>query len=305
MAHGPTRRALLATLSLSWLAGCAAPLPPLQASASSADADALLDASAAAHGSVALAAIQDISLRYAGHFRPLVGTLVPVLVDAGFRGGSEERLLLRDRLAAQSHTGPSGHKQVVRRDGVAGPGEVQVWFNGQEARDADRLDAAALVADGYTMFLLGPMLLAGSWRTDRSLVLALAAPETIAVGGESVPCDVLRVSMAPGLGLSERDDLALFIGREDRLMRRVRFSLNGLDATRGAVAEVDTWAHVQRQGVRFPRRFHEQLLRPLPLPVHDWQLDGLDLNRGLTAAELSGATLSGRAAAPAAALAGV
>ena len=261
----------------------------------------MLAASAAAHGAAALASIDDISVRYAGQWRPLVGRLVPVLVDAGFRGGSEERLLLRAGIAAQDHTGPDGRKYVLRQAAPAGQGSVRVWFNGTPATDADRLNAAALVADGYSLFLLGPMLLAGQW-AGRSARMALAEPETITVGGQDHACDVLRVRLVPGLGLSAADDLAVFIDRGERMMRRVRFTLNGLDATQGAVAEVDTWAHAEVGGVRWPTRFHERLLRPLPLPVHDWRLEGLDLNRGLAPADVVGPGMAGRAAGPAAPL---
>ena len=73
-------------------------------------------------------------------------------------------------------------------------------------------------------------------------------------------------------------------------MRRVRFTLGGLESTRGAVAEVDTFDRITLLGVRWPTRFHERLLRPLPLHVHDWRLRGLDLNRGLKSADISGAT---------------
>ena len=297
-----TRRVVLTTMALPLLDGCAAPLRPLDASATTPDAQALLAASADAHGVTAFSAVHDVSVRYAGHWRGLVGSLVPVLVDSGFRGTSEERLLLRDGLAAQSYTGPRGHKEVVRQSAPQSEGDVRVWFNGEEAHDADRRDAAALVADGYSLFLLGPLLLAGSWAAERSPVMAVAPAETITVGGRDVSCDVLRVRITPGLGLSDGDDLALFIDREQRLMRRVRFTLNGLDATRGAVAEVDTWAHTHVQGVTWPTRFHEQLLRPLPLPVHDWQLDGLDLNRGLSPSDVTGMAFGPRAAVPAAAL---
>jgi hypothetical protein len=116
-------------------------------------------------------------------------------------------------------------------------------------------------------------------------------------------CDVLRVRIAPGLGFCPSDRLALFVDREDGLMRRVRFTLDGLDSTRGAVAEVDASGHVALRGVRWPTRFHERLLRPFPLPVHDWRLTGLDVDRGLYAAEVGGTAFGGRAARPAAALA--
>jgi len=162
-----------------------------------------------------------------------------------------------------------------------------------------RRDAAALVADGYSLFLLGPMLLAGPWAADRSLVMALVAPERIEVGGQTHECDVLRVQMAPGLGLSARDQLAVYIDRPTRMMRRVRFTLDGLEGTRGALAEVDCWAHIDRVGVRWPTQFHERLLRPVPLSVHDWRLTGLDADRGMTEADVAGAVFGGRATAPA------
>ncbi len=293
---------MLASLALPLLQGCTAPLPPLQGGGASSEAQALLAASAAAHGLPALASVHDISVRYAGHWRGLVGILVPVLVDSGFRGTSEERLLLPDRLMAQSYTGPSGHKEVVRRTAADSQGEVRAWFNGQDSHDEAQRDAAALVADGYSLFLLGPMLLAGQWGADRSLTMQLSTPETITVGGQEYACDVLRVDMAPGIGLSGGDELALFIDRGERLMRRVRFTLNGLGVTQGAVAEVDTWAHVTLQGVRWPTRFHEHLRRPLSIPVHDWQMEGLDLNRGLLPADLTSPVLAGRALRPADAL---
>lgn len=55
-------------------------------------------------------------------------------------------------------------------------------------------------------------------------------------------------------------------------------------------------------GVRWPTRFHERLLRPLPLAVHDWRLTGLDANRGLDASDVSGVVFGGKAAVPAATL---
>ena len=92
----------------------------------------------------------------------------------------------------------------------------------------------------------------------------------------------------------------LYIAHDDRLMRRVRFTLNGLDATKGAVAEVDAGYHALLHGVNWPTLFHERLIRPVPTPVHDWRLTGLDVDRGLTAAEVGGMALEGRALFPAA-----
>ena len=306
--HSPDplrRRLMLASLSLPvWpaLSGCAPPMRKLTRPSTAADAGMLLEASAAAHGVGALAGINDISVRYLGRWRAVVGRLQPALVDPGYRGVSEERLLLPGQTVAQAFTGPNGRKQVVRRTTADLKDDVRVWFNGAEAHDAERRAAAALVVDGYSLFLLGPMVLAQHWAAERSLELQLDGVEQVSQDGARHECDVLRIRMQPGLGFSPVDDLALFIDRKERLMRRVRFTLNGLESTQGAIAEVELYDHLTRDGVRWPTRFYERLLRPLPLPVHNWTLAGLDVNRGLTAADLNGATFSAAAARPAAPL---
>ena len=294
------RRVVLAGLGLPALAGCAAPLPPATAGTTTEAARTLLAASAAAHGALAFAAVSDISVSYAGQWRALVGRLQPALVDEGHRGRSEERLLLADRIIAQTHVGNEGTKQVLRQGGHGTKGTVRVWFDGsgREAGDADQRAAAALVADGYALFLLGPLLLAGTWTTDRAPTMEILPAETVEHDGRTHACDRLLVSLTPGIGLSDADQVMLYLDTTTRLMRRVRFTLNGLDGTRGAVAEVDTMDHVPYQGVQWPTRFHEHLLRPVPLPVHDWRLTGLDLNRGLTP-EMVGLAFKDRAVAPA------
>jgi hypothetical protein len=291
------------SLVLPILQSCAAPFPQLPGASDSREAEALLEASAAAHGIEAYSKLVNISVSYTGQWHALVDTLQPDLVDAGFRGRSEERMLLRQRLAAQAYAGPSGNKHVVRLDAPRSGGEVRVWVNGEETRDRNRRDAAALVADAYALFLSGPMLLTGAWSADRTMTMRLAPPEQITVDNKDHWCDVLRLRLTPGLGLSDTDEIALFVDRQERLMRRVRFTLNGLESTRGAVAEVDTWQHVTISGVRWPTGFHERLLRPVPLPVHDWHMVGLDTDRGFSALDISGPEFAGNASAPAARLA--
>ncbi|MDP9090363.1 MAG: hypothetical protein M3O26_16675 [Pseudomonadota bacterium] len=297
------RRVVLASLSLPFLpalVGCAAPLQRLRVAGTTREGHELLMQSAAAHGLDAFQKLSDLSVSYEGKWGWLAGKLQPILVDAGFRGGLQERLLQREGVVAQGYTGPSGHKQVVRHTAKGAQGDVRVWFNGEEAYDLERRAAAALVVDGYSLFLLGPMLLAQRWSNERVLELELTGTERLTIGGHSYTCDVLRLRMTPGLGLSIADELAVFIDREERLMRRVRFTLDGLESTRGAIAEVDTVEHVKLHGIRWPTRFHERLLRPVPLSVHQWQMSGLDVNRGLTLDEVSAATFAGKAEAPAA-----
>jgi hypothetical protein len=290
------RSLLLATLAtpvLPALHGCAAPLPVSLNAATTPAAQALLKESAEAHGLQAFKAINDLNVSYAGEWRALIGKLQPALVDASFRGSSEERLLLREGVVAQAHSGPGGRKQVLRRAGSNSPGEVHVWFNGEEARDAERRAAAALVADAYGLFLLGPLLL-----VDRPLVMELTETEWV----NEHDCDVLRMQLVPGLGHARVDQIALFIDRRQRLLRRVRFTLDGLESTKGAIAEVEMFDHQTLHGVRWPTRFYERLIRPVRMPVHDWNLTGLDINRGLRAGDVEGSEFRGSALTRAAVL---
>lgn len=299
------RRALawpwLPLASLSWLTACASsPWPEVPAGPGSSSARSRLQESADAHGLAAWRGLADINVSFSGEWRSLVKQLQPVLVDAGFRASSQERLLPGAGLLAQDHRGQAGHKQVLRRQGNPGglagaaSGEVTVWRNNSLDTDRDGRDAAALVADGYHLFLAGPMALAGfagpvNW----------GPPETL----DNRRCDQLLLDRTPGLGFSACDRLALFIDRDLGLLRRLRFSLDGLRSTVGAVAEVDFFEHLSQHGVWWPRRFAERLRLPIPdLPVHDWRLTGLDVNRGYGADAISGAVFSGAAAAPARAL---
>ena len=286
-------RAALATPLVPLLPACSSPLPVSLTATTSAAAQSLLNESAATHGLASFKKIDDLSVSYDGEWRALIGKLEPALVDPNFRGKSEERLLLREGVIAQAHRGTDGRKQVLRRAVTGSPGEVRVWFDGEEARDSERRRAAALVADSYALFLLGPMLL-----VDRPLVMELAEIEWV----DEHACDVLRVQLAPGLGFSRLDRIALFVDRKERLLRRVRFPLDELQSAPDAIAEVEMHDHVTLHGVRWPTRFYQRLVRPIRLPLHDWHVTGLDVNRGISAADVSGAEFAGAARAPAAAL---
>ena len=281
------------------LSACTTLLPPLTAPTTP-DADRLLQASAAAHGLKAFAGLHDLSVSYYGTWRPIVDRVQPALVDAGFRGGSEERLLLGEGITAQTHHGPRGVKHVVREAAPGTQGGVRVWFNAVETGEADPCAAAALVVDGYGLFLLGPLLLAvRAAANPATLQMTVDQPVLLVSGRVAHECDVLRVQVTPGIGFSSADRLDLFIDMEHRLMRRIRFSLEGLESTRGAIAEVDTFDHVSLHGIAWPTGFHERLRRPFPLPVHDWRLTGLDVNRGFQAIDLRGADFTGPAIGPA------
>lgn len=288
------RRFLGATAALPWLAGCGTPLPLADANSAGApgNADALLRQSAEAHGLGAYRELHDINVRYEGQWRPLIDRVQPVIVDKAFRGSSEERLIPAAGLIAQAYAGSAGGKHVVwrraREPAVAG--EVAVWFNDQRTSDEQALDAAALVAEGYGLFLLGPLWLAGGAHPSSHAGSATVDGRT---------CDVVDVRLRPGLGHSTVDRVQLYIDSSG-WMRRVRFTLEGFAGTRGAVAQVDTFDHERRFGVLWPMRSYEEVVHPVRMPAHDWRITGLDVDRGYQASDVMGARFVG-AAEPAAA----
>lgn len=292
-----TRRVFLGA-ALPLLASCATPLPLGPRPPGDKAATLRLQESADAHGMGAYRGIHDISVAYQGQWRAFVNGIQPEVVDAGYRGGSQERILPAQALIAQAYSGPAGQKQVVWRRGSGGPGQlgvVDVWRNGQPDTTVASLQAAALVAEGYGLFLLGPM-----WLVDRGLAVRSAGTQMV----DGQLCDVVDVWLSPGLGEVAMDRVSLYIDRATDLTRRFRFTLEGTANTRGAVAEVDTFEHERRFGVLWPMRSYERVVHPIRLPAHDWHITGLDVNRGFGEADVSGAEFKGRAAAPAASVRG-
>lgn len=270
------------------LSACAARgIPTATGTGEQPAARALLQKSAEAHGLSAWRTLQDVSVSYTGEWASVVGVLQPTLTDVAFRQGSEERLLLgREPILAQQHQGSKGAKQVLRTVNA-----VTVRYNNQISQDKDQRDAAALVADGYRMFLSGPF-----YFLEGNQQLELAGTEEI----DGRRYDTLLAVRSPGHGFSKRDEYLLFIDQETGVLRRVRFSMEGLESTQGAVAQVDFYAHRKLHGVLWASHYIETLRKPVPgLAVHDWRLTGLDVNRGFTAADVSGANFTGAAQAPA------
>ena len=282
------KRIALLVVLLALLQGCASRgFPEVTESGIDPQAEALLLRAAERHGLAAWQNLRDVSVAYSGEWAWLVPSLQPELIDAGFRQKSEERLILgQDWLVGQQHQGPQGSKQVRRSAST-----INVAYHGEPSGDPTVAAAAALVADGYRLFLTGPF-----YFLTGNAVLALAGSETV----DGRLCDRIVALRRPGLGLSAEDRFMLWVDRDDGRLRRVRFSLEGLASTQGAIAEVDFISHRTVGGVLWPVRFIERLKKPIPnLPVHDWQVVGLDVDRGLTAAEMGVAGFSGKAAPPA------
>ena len=286
--NSPALRLLLAAVA-GLLSACSSPqICTRDIGKSDPAAKALLTASQDAHGKMAFTKVRDVSVRYEGKWAAVGPKFQPVLADTKFRRGSEERLLIASRAMMQEHSGPGGKKIVVRK-----PGAVAVAYNGVTSNEAEASRAAALVADAYTLFLLGPFYF------ERPGVVLASNGEAIV---DKAVCDQVLAVLKPGFGMAKEDRVILFIDRATKQLRRVRMTLNGLGSTRGAEVDVTFRNFRTIGGIFWPTDFDERIRVPFDLHAHHWRMLGLDLNRGLDASDFAAAGFKGSAAKPAAPL---
>lgn len=258
-------RLLLAGLSaLSLLSSCSTlPRPGRAAEPPPSDtaAAAVLRQSARAHGDP-WRTYRKVEVGYAGEWSALATRLQPVLTDSGFRKDSVETYQPRQSRVRQLHTGPRGTKEVLREGR-----KVTVKFNSTAATDGDVRDAAALVADAYTVFLFG-----SSWLAEQGRGLRLLEEREL----DGKRCQLVAGSLVPGFGVAEEDHFIAWIELESRLLKRFQFSLNGLASTRGADVDV-TFSDFQvaADGSIWPGRFVEHIQRPLRAKAHEWRMTSL------------------------------
>jgi hypothetical protein len=278
-------------LCLMFVAGCSAlsAIPKPAGSASTPKALALLEATQQAHGKNSFAAINDISVGYDGKWYTLVTKIQPLVTDPKFRGASQERMILTPssaRIIAQDFTGPGGNKRVFK----SFVDEVSISYNGMPNQDLAVNAATHLVLEAYQLFLYP------AFYVQRATWFETAGSATVN-GFES---DLLLAIMRPGIGASKEDRVMLYIDKKERLVRRVRLTLEGTATTAGAVVDTDLSDFITVGGVKWPSKFYEDLVTPFRgLPAHLFWLTGLDVNRGLAPADLNGLEFSPKAAAPA------
>ncbi len=266
-------RVVLVLLVGLGLGACASPrIPGKEVPTSEGEAVVLVERAREAQGGAAFDRVEDVSVRYEGKWGLIGPKFQPVLVDREFRARSEERLVLPSRVIAQRHEGPGGTK-VVRRDGD----EVVIVYNGAESADEEKRAAAALVADAYTMFLLGPFFF------EREGVTLTMAGEG-RVDGEV--CDEVLAVVRPGFGFSAEDRVVLSLERRTGRLVRVRMTLNGLASTTGAEVDVTFSDFREVGGVVWPTVFVERIRSPFDLFAHRWTVEGLRVNQGLRSEDL-------------------
>jgi hypothetical protein len=279
---------LLTVVALVSLTACSSIPMPKNARSSEPEAIALLEQSQQAHGKAAFAAIKDISVSYTGKWSYLITRIQPAITDIAFRENSEERMLLKDTLLAQNHSASGGTKTVIRNKGTS-----SIWYNQKPHTSPEQIAASSLVIEAYQLFLYP------AFYVQRAALLERAG--TSVVNGRD--CDVLLAVLRPGIGNSPEDRVLLSIDRQDKLVRRVWFTLEGTETTKGAVVSVAHDSFVEVGGVKWPTHFYESIVNPFPgLPAHDFSLTGIDLNRGLTVADFADGKFSERASKPALAL---
>ena len=104
--------------------------------------------------------------------------------------------------------------------------------------------------------------------------------------------------------MSERDFVTLWVNKQSALTYRVHITLDGFDATKGAHADTTYLKYTEIDGFTFPTHFFERVRGPISIDAHEWWYTGIDINRGLTAQDLSINALSIKAKQPAIAING-
>ncbi len=258
------RSAALAVLALVSVSCSSLPVPGPSGSAPQPGAAALLRESAARQGD-SWRKNRIVRVAYTGDWSRSAVQLQPVLTDAGFRKSSIEIYQPRKHRVSQTHRGPSGVKSVTSRVGA-----ISVAYNGNPSTDLETLASSALVADAYTAFLFGPSWLAA--KADQCTTLGVRT-----LDGE--PCDLVAGRLLPGFGSHREDHFIAWIGRETKLLRRLQFSLNALESTRGADVDVTFSGHRKaRDGSVWPTSFVEYIHRPLLLKAHEWRMTSLTID---------------------------
>jgi len=306
------RRRLLgrALCASPWLllAGCAAPWPdvPTGRSASgSSSALQHLQSAARSQGLAAWRGLQDLSVTLSDTWWPPATLLQAGAAPTGPAGPItlELRLLPRDGLLAlrqaQAGDGGRGQRQLLQQQQQP-DGLPQVWLSGQPVADAAARRAAAVAADLHRLLLLGAIALA-----EHPGPVHWAEPVSL----DGRRCDHLHLLLQPGLGGGGGsgggsgiggDRVSLFIDREQGWLRRLRVSLTGLGLAVDQPLELDLSGHRRLHGLLLPGRWDASAPAALPgRTPQSWRLQGLDINRGYSAADLAQAPWAGRANAPA------
>ncbi len=230
------------------------------------EADALLSRTVAAHGGDLRAYPGDFNLAMDGEWGRAIVRIQPVVTDVGFRIRAEERFRPSDDIYALRHEGPDGVKTVFRRGDA-----IEIWYNGELDSDPARRRATAMTTDAFQMFHFGPSFLLG-----RAVSVERLADRREA----SVRYRRILVTIQPGFGEAEEDQVVLWIHPETDLTWRMHITLNGFETTQGAHVDTTFLEYDQVGSFVFPARFVERVRGPIRIRAHDWWITARDQDRG-------------------------
>jgi len=268
--------------------GCSTPFPGAKeqmAGTDAAEAGEIFALCLAAHGGDPRSWATDINFSMDGEWGKSISRIQPVVTDVDYRIRAEERYRPADRHYAVLWNGPAGTKKVVRT-----PETIAVYYNGVRETDAAKLRAAALTADAFQLFHLGP---AFPPLSSASFSRLTDKTET------GVPYVRLRTTLRPGFGFSEDDDVVLWIHPQTSRLFRVHLTLNGFETTQGAHVDTTFLAYRRIGEMLVPTELNERVRGPLRLQAHRWSMTGADFNRGWAITDITGAGFENAAATPA------
>jgi hypothetical protein len=203
-----------------------------------------------------------VQVAFTGEWSGIATRIQPTLTDPGYRIQSIETYDTRNNTVTQIHKGPMGTKTV--RD--LAPSTTSVSYDGSVSNNQEIVDAAALVADCYRLFLFG-----ASWLKDNATDFRLIGHWKL----HGKPCDLVACVVAPGFGNSRIDHVICWIERDTGLLKRIQFSLNGLESTKGADADVTYTELLATPRGIWPVGFVEFVRRPFVFKAHEWKTTSL------------------------------
>jgi hypothetical protein len=218
-----------------------------------------------AHGGASLDKLHNLNVSLSGKWKQLIRRIQPMVTDFRYRVDSQERILPTAGVYAAEYTGPAGIKSVFRT-----PNTISVRYNNEQSNTPEVLSSTALTADSFHLFLLGPLALT-PWQSQ---VTRLSNKIMNGISHWRI-----HLERTPGLGLSKRDQVVLWINPKSKLTARVQITLTGHETTKKAHVETDYLAYIQVKGFTFPTKFFERVNAPIAIDAHAWSLTGLDINR--------------------------
>lgn len=223
----------------------------------------LLEACSLAHFPNGMPASVTVALR--GEWSVIAHALQPELCDRHWRGPSWQHYDLVAGTTHQRYDNEKGIKEVFWNHQTR---SIAVTRAGEADTSASARQCGALVADAYPFFIAGAGL-----ALEKGLhpIRVGQAKAGSAEEGEEM-CDLVALELKPGFGLSDGDDLVLWIGQGTRRLRKMQMTLRGFPPTRTAeVALVFGAFKRDDQGCLWPTESEERLYRPAPIMVYRWK----------------------------------